>query len=138
MTQTPNFHLNQWSPEDYVRRTDFNADNAKIDAALAAAGNCRIVTGSYVGTGESGQANKNSLTFEKTPLFLAVGGANNFHFWAVKGDDAASVTRGQNGPESIPMTWNGKTVSWYHSSNAERQLNVANRVYTYIALIATE
>lgn len=32
--------------------TDFNADNAKIDAALAAAGNCRIVTGSYMGTGE--------------------------------------------------------------------------------------
>ena len=37
MTQTPNFQLNQWSPEDYVRRTDFNTDNAKIDAALTAA-----------------------------------------------------------------------------------------------------
>ena len=41
--------------------TDFNADNAKIDTALAAlntavagAGNCRIATGSYVGTGEYG------------------------------------------------------------------------------------
>ena len=34
--------------------TDFNADNLKIDTALAAAGNCRIVTGSYTGTGESG------------------------------------------------------------------------------------
>ena len=38
MTQPTNFHLNQWSPEDYVRRTDFNADNAKVEAALAAAG----------------------------------------------------------------------------------------------------
>ena len=37
MTQTPNFQLNQWSGDDYVRRTDFNADNAKVDAALAAA-----------------------------------------------------------------------------------------------------
>ena len=34
MTQTPNFQLNQWSGTDYVRRTDFNADNLKIDTAL--------------------------------------------------------------------------------------------------------
>ncbi len=34
MTQTPNFQLNQWSGDDYVRRTDFNADNLKIDTAL--------------------------------------------------------------------------------------------------------
>jgi len=31
---TPNYQLNQWSPDDRVLRTDFNADNAKIDAAL--------------------------------------------------------------------------------------------------------
>lgn len=34
--------------------TDFNADNLKIDTALNQKGNCRIVTGSYTGTGESG------------------------------------------------------------------------------------
>ena len=34
--------------------TDFNADNLKIDTALAQKGNCRIVTGSYTGTGEYG------------------------------------------------------------------------------------
>jgi len=32
---TPNYNLNQWEPDDRVLRTDFNADNAKIDAALA-------------------------------------------------------------------------------------------------------
>ena len=69
MTQTPNFQLNQWSPEDYVRRTDFNADNAKIDAALAAAGNCRIVTGSYTGTGTSGVNGQNTLTYTACILF---------------------------------------------------------------------
>jgi len=31
---TPNYNLNQWEPDDRVLRTDFNADNAKIDAAL--------------------------------------------------------------------------------------------------------
>lgn len=34
--------------------TDFNADNLKIDTALNQKGNCRIVTGSYTGTGEYG------------------------------------------------------------------------------------
>ena len=31
---TINYQLNQWEPTDQVLRTDFNADNAKIDAAL--------------------------------------------------------------------------------------------------------
>lgn len=31
---TTNYQLNQWEPTDQVQRTDFNADNAKIDAAL--------------------------------------------------------------------------------------------------------
>ena len=32
--QTANYDLNQWEPTDQVLRTDFNADNAKLDAAL--------------------------------------------------------------------------------------------------------
>ena len=31
---TPNYQLNQWEPGDKVLRTEFNADNAKVDAAL--------------------------------------------------------------------------------------------------------
>ena len=31
---TTNYQLNQWEPTDQVLRTDFNADNAKLDAAL--------------------------------------------------------------------------------------------------------
>ena len=33
---TTNYQLNQWEPTDPVIRTDFNADNAKIEAALLA------------------------------------------------------------------------------------------------------
>lgn len=32
---TQNYHLNQWAPEDRILRADFNADNAKIDGAIA-------------------------------------------------------------------------------------------------------
>ena len=32
---TPNYQLNQWLPDDKVQRVDFNADNQKVDSALA-------------------------------------------------------------------------------------------------------
>lgn len=34
MTKTTNYQLNQWAKSDRVMMDDFNADNAKIDAAL--------------------------------------------------------------------------------------------------------
>ena len=34
--QTTNYELNQWLSTDQGLRTDFNADNAKLDATLAA------------------------------------------------------------------------------------------------------
>lgn len=36
MNKTKHLGLNQWDPTDRILRTDFNGDNAKIDAALAA------------------------------------------------------------------------------------------------------
>ena len=35
MNQTNNYQLCQWDDEDRILRADFNADNAKIDAAIA-------------------------------------------------------------------------------------------------------
>ena len=64
---TENYELNLWEPEDAVLRTDFNADNEKLEAALTrqaealsakadasalaelAAGTLRIETGVYWG-----------------------------------------------------------------------------------------
>ena len=39
--QTPNYQLNQWERSDKVQMEDFNADNAKIDAALVALADAR-------------------------------------------------------------------------------------------------
>lgn len=36
MTQTPNYKLTQWVKTDRIQMEDFNADNAKLDAALKA------------------------------------------------------------------------------------------------------
>ena len=54
--QTSNYGLNQWAAEDKVLRTDFNQDNAKLDAALeglreAVGTPLQIVYGTYTGTG---------------------------------------------------------------------------------------
>ena len=133
MTQTPKFHLNQWSPEDYVRRTDFNADNAKVDAALAAAGNCRIVTGSYTGTGKYDQYNPNTLTFDGKPLLVFIVGDRSCY--AMRGCDTADVCYGSTG-SSVSLTWGENTLSWY-GVDALNQLNVGQRVYRYIALMDT-
>ena len=139
---TPNFNLCQWEATDKVLRADFNEDNQKIDAALAglqqSKGNCRIVTGNYTGTGTYSSVYPNSLSFNSLPLVLFVGGHQGLHFWAVRDDDAASATRGSNGPQWITLEWSENAVSWYNVNSAESQLNVKDRIYRYIALLAAE
>ena len=49
-TKTEHYQLNQWEPGDSFLRTDFNEDNAKIDAAIAT--KTEAVFGIYQGTGE--------------------------------------------------------------------------------------
>ena len=48
--KTPTYQLNQWGPGDSFLRTDFNEDNAKIDAAIAT--KTEAVFGVYQGNGE--------------------------------------------------------------------------------------
>ena len=66
---TTNYQLNQWEPTDQVLRTEFNVDNAKIDAALAELGTFRIETGTYVGAGNT---ISKSLTLARPPVFVVV------------------------------------------------------------------
>ena len=83
MNRTTNYNLCQFEETDRVRRTDFNEDNAKIDAAVKAVDGrvdgleaskadktalaavegkiSRIVTGTYAGTGGSSGVRRISL-----------------------------------------------------------------------------
>ena len=67
MTHTTNFNLSQWSKTDRIRMADFNADNAKLDAALAALTR-RVYTATYTGDG----AYTKTLAFPRKPLFVFV------------------------------------------------------------------
>ena len=67
---TANYNLCQWEATDQVQRTDFNADNAKIDAALSALDSAmvKIFTGTYVGDGE--ESRFISVPFPPKAVFL--------------------------------------------------------------------
>ena len=98
---TTNYDLNQWEGTDKVLRTEFNADNAKIDAALkanadaiaaeaaareaavsaeaearqaadAGFGNCKVAYGTYTGNGNYGSQHPNTLTFPFEPKLVII------------------------------------------------------------------
>ena len=129
MEQTNNYGLSQWDAEDRILREDFNADNAKIEAALAACGNCRIVQGSYVGKGTNGPNNAMTLSFDGKPMVLFVSGL--LSMTALRG--AAYGTT--NNVAITITTWRENSVSWYSDQSADIQMNSSGKTYQYIALI---
>ena len=151
---TTNYDLNQWEGTDKVLRTEFNADNAKIDAALQAnaeaiaaeaaereaavtgKGNCTLVYGTYVGTGTYNSAGPNTLTFPGKPLAIFV--ARQYHFFSVRGATQALAYTNSNQQGTVGLSWGETSVSWANSDNAGKQLNSAGDTYYYIALLAAD
>ncbi len=146
---TQHYALNQWARNDQILMDDFNADNAKLDAALQAeanartaletalgsgGNNCRIATGSYVGTGTYGPSNRNSLQFDFTPALVLVldGAAPNTNSHMLRG---AAKAWGYNG--TIDLEWSAHGVAWScprSGGDADRQLNRQGATYYYLAL----
>ena len=154
MNKTANFQLTQWEKTDRIMMGDFNRDNAAIDAALkssadgvaalqtalASCGNCKIVYGTYTGTGKYGRENPNKLTFSGKPVLVIVQAQSNttdfdFHLRLVRGCGWAVGDRG-NYSYTNSVAWGENYVSWYNDK-AETQFNLQNSVYSYIALIPT-
>ena len=148
---TANYDLCQWEATDQVLRTDFNADNAKIDAALASHaaeiagfGNCQIETGSYVGAGDT----SNSLTFSGVPLLVFVQAVSGNPCWGIllNGCEYVITYVADQRDECVSTvtactaSWEGNTVSFYrHVSNYERNvLNGNGQTYRYVALTAAD
>ena len=152
MEHTSNYNLSQWAGEDRILREDFNADNAKIEAALhnmaqstALAGNCHITIGSYVGTGTYGEENPCTLTFDFEPqiIFLDVttqvtisGMSGKVPGYSILFRGAEESSNAEGG--TLHTSWNGNSVSWYSStktaSPVASQYNTSEQTYYYIAL----
>ena len=136
MEQTSIYNLNQWVEDDRILREDFNADNAKIEAALAAAGNCKIVTGSYVGTGSSGSNNPNTIELFQRPLLLIVCGSYTMLVPGIV-DSGRSLPVEGGYDTSNQFTWDGSAIRWYNLGNMDFcQLNTKGETYHYIAVYA--
>lgn len=153
MQYTSNYDLNQWEAADIVTRADFNADNAKIDAALktvatAAAnaqsavsskGNCTVVCGTYTGTGSSGSAGANQLTFSGMPMLVVVQARKDSNIQRrlvmVRDSDFGLTVPGANSDASVE--WGSDSVLWYRSNSADIQMNTSGKVYSYVALLKT-
>ncbi len=155
-SQTPNFGLSQWVKQDKVLMEDFNADNAKIDAALIAEanarmslgtslgaalaqkGNCRIVWGTYTGNNLAGEAHPTTLTFDGRPLavFIRPGGGGFYGSLTLLHGTETAFSVPNDGRADILVSWNGNSVSWYGGTPLY-QLSGA-QTYVYAALMAAD
>lgn len=132
--QTTNYDLNQWLSTDQVLRTDFNADNAKIDAALAALS--QLVTGTYEGDGTAerfislGFTPKALLVFRQEG-YPATGSNSLYGGMAFLGTPAQVLTSPNTYTSILSITEGGFQV--YYSSYHDIRSNQADTVYHYMA-----
>ena len=138
MQKTTNYQLNQWDAEDRVTREDFNADNAKIDAAIKAVADAgsgiELVFGDYLGDGATMRTV--NLGFEPKFVFVeARGGAPE----AGSGVTSCFATKtfpayrqGYGGYASLVLAANGFHVSTY--APAGSNTNAENCPYNYVAI----
>ena len=136
MQKTTNYQLNQWAKSDRILMDDFNADNQKIDAALA--GMPKMTLGTYIGNGTKGQSHPTSLTLPFTPQFLAVfpptGGCR---LLCPCGASGSNTSPNGHSYGNVNVVWNGCTVSWYTTdsgADADYQMNRINAQYIYWAV----
>lgn len=138
---TPNYNLSQWEKTDQVLMEDFNADNAKIDAALnglrsslngkastsalsglqstvsglsttlGSKGNCILYTTTYRGTGKYGEENPSSLTFPHRPMVVFLVSGRS-RLTLVRGAASWCDTQG-GGSGVVDVTWGERSVQWY-------------------------
>ena len=138
---TEHFSLNQWLPDDQVKHTDFNEDNAQIDIVLGKLGNCQIETGTYIGTGHT---NGHTLTFSQTPLVVLIQAQSRGDTGFFMQGCATGISITEPNYETAKVTalvasWSDSSFTFragYSSTTARGQLLESGTKYTYSALIA--
>ena len=135
--QTSNYGLNQWAAEDPVLRTDFNQDNAKLDAALDHLAN-RFYYGTYTCDGTYGAENPITLTFPFQPKAVYLALMNRTEFpggWMLYGQEQVYIRYGIGTGNGgfLNLLWNDTSMSFYSTENANTQFNSSGTVI-YIAI----
>lgn len=100
----------------------------------------RVQFGSYVGTGTYGSSNPNALTFDFVPKMVFVWGFGNssgnslYYQFMFYGENYTSIYIGDGNSNSTKVSWDSKTVSWYHNGDRYQQLNESSRTYRFFAI----
>ena len=140
---TTNYQLNQWAKSDRVMMDDFNADNAKIDAALKAnadtaaaasaavalCGNCAIYQTTYTG----GDMTTPTITGPGQPMVLMVcesDGAPALIAWR-----GMPTTSTSSSSYEYTITWGERTVSWLLGKNHDGNMNWSGKQYHALVLL---
>ena len=114
-------------------RTEFNADNARIDWALheLRARNCQLYMLTYTGTWSGGR----SFTFPHRPAAVLIMGGIVTFLCAIQGESYIYLRYGNVDTKSRAV-WEGSTVSW-ELANDDPVLaaNAAGERYTLLALL---
>ena len=148
--QTTNYQLSQWSKSDQVKMEDFNADNAKIDAALAQKADAsalaalttlvgtplKLAAGSYVGDGA--ESRTIPLPFTPKAVYVctdygctfAVGYSANSYY----GGLAAAGCPIKLGEHAVLEVAAGGFKVGYRNSPSYILSNEANKKFHYLAL----
>ena len=145
--QTTNYQLSQWAKSDQVKMEDFNADNAKIDAAVKAVdaradgltqtlaghtaalsqkGNCQLYLTTYTADGTF----QKTLYFPHKPLFVFVVGSSAQTLFAAQGVRRAVVHSG-GVTGSADLSWSGNSVSLTNMT----YIGSSNDLMTVVALL---
>ena len=126
--------------------SDFNSDNAKLDAALstlaqtvtghttalAQKGNCQIYYQSYTGNG----ATSRTFTFPKQPKLVLLGG-DGYTVLAVAGSTVAPCYATNGTGARGTAYWSGTSVTLGFSA-AQHLCNNTNTTYMVVAWIAAD
>lgn len=127
MKKTANYSLNQWEKTDRIQMEDFNADNAKLEAALT--GMPRIVTGTYHGNNSTTTPLVISLGFYPAAVFIVGDSGSKF-------SNAAILLTRNNSPFKV----NNNTIAQLDDTgfrvwgaNVTPYLNT-DITYTYVAI----
>lgn len=109
----------------------------------------KIETGSYVGTGTSGESNPNTLTFSFVPKFVFIcgetttpmqpggGGASHIQAAFLVYNNPKCIRVGNGVGTLGNVQWEGNSVSWYSenlNSAPFYQLNTSGITYDYVAI----
>ena len=129
MNYTTNYQLPVWAETDRILMEDFNDMTEALESALDGKGNCRLFTGSYVGTGTLEQ----SFAFPAKPWFVAIIGSGAYILMTYGITQTTALGNSQQA--YVAVSWTGYTATWHTNNYALYACNGTGGEYRVIALI---